>query len=94
VSPRTFSPQSGATITIAVNSAAGTRTVAGVHDSRGFRISELGTALESPSVFVWDGGADDGQRVAPGLYIVVVEFYAGSGVRLDTRKVVVGCAAR
>jgi hypothetical protein len=91
VSPRTFSPYSGETISVAVNSAVGVRVVAGIHDTSGHRLAELGATTVSPAVFVWDGTGAGGEPVPPGLYIVVCEFYSESGARLDTRKVVVGC---
>ena len=74
-----------------MNTTGGARVVAGIHDSRGRRLAELGSATVSPAVFVWDGRGAGGDPVPPGLYIVVCEFYSVSGVRLDTRKVVVGC---
>jgi hypothetical protein len=91
VSPRTFSPYNGETISVAVNSTGGVRVVAGVHDAGGHRLAELGTAVVFPAVFVWDGTGACKDPVPPGLYIVVCEFYSDSGIRLDTRKVVVGC---
>ncbi len=91
VSPRTFSPYAGETVTVAVSSTEGVRVVAGIHDTLGHRLAELGTSTVSPAVFVWGGMGAGGDPVPPGLYIVVCEFFSESGVRLDSQKVVVGC---
>jgi hypothetical protein len=94
VTPRTFAPHSGETVCVAVETADGTRVVAGVHDTRGRRLAELGSAVAFPALFVWDGRDPEGHAVPPGLYIVVCEFFAAAGERLDVQKVVVGCGRR
>jgi hypothetical protein len=92
VTPRTFSPWSGETVTVSIDSSGETRVVVGVYDVEGRRLVELGTAAVFPAVFVWDGRHSGGRRMLPGLYLVVCELFSPDGVKLATHKVVVGCA--
>jgi hypothetical protein len=100
VTPRTFSPYDGETLTIAVDTgenatdAAGQRVVVSVYDMRGRRVVEVGSAFAFPAVFVWNGTAVDGRILPPGLYLVVCESYSPSGEPRGARKVVVGCGRR
>jgi hypothetical protein len=92
VTPRTFCPWIGETITVSVDSPAGTRAIVSVYDVEGRRLAELGAAIAFPAVFVWDGRHSGGRLMIPGLYLVVCESFSAEGERLSTRKVVVGCA--
>jgi len=94
VTPRTFSPWTGETMTVSVDAPDGTRTILSVYDVEGRRLAELGGAIAFPAVFVWDGRHSGGRRMVPGLYIVVCEAFSAAGERFATRKVVVGCARR
>jgi hypothetical protein len=91
VTPRTFSPFAGQTMTASIDAADGFRAVVGVYDVEGRRVTELGSSTVFPAVFVWDGRGANGRLLAPGFYIVVCEMYAGSGGRATAHKVVVGC---
>jgi hypothetical protein len=92
--PRTFSPFSGETMTVAIDAEPGIRVVVGVYDVEGRRLAELGSATAFPAVFVWDGRDATGRRLVPGLYILACESYAETGERVATRKLVVGCGRR
>jgi hypothetical protein len=94
VKPRTFSPFAGEAITVSVDADAGFRAVVGVHDAEGRRLTELGSSVAFPAVFVWDGRDAHGRLLAPGIYVVVCELYAPTGGRAAARKVVVGCGRR
>jgi hypothetical protein len=98
VTPRTFSPFEGETLTAAFDTgeavAAGARAVVSVYDVEGRRLVEVGSATSFPAVFVWNGRVDDGRAVPPGLYLVVCEVFSPSGVPTGVSKVVVGCGRR
>lgn len=94
VVPRTFSPFSGETATVSVDADPGFRAVVSVYDVEGRRLSELGSAIAFPAVFVWSGRDAGGRLLLPGTYIVVCELYAATGERVAARKVVVGCGRR
>jgi len=94
VSPRTFSPRTGETMTVLVDADPGFRVVVGVYDVEGRWVAGLGSATAFPAVFVWGGRDGNGRDVEPGLYIVVCESFDGPGRRVATQKVVVGCGRR
>jgi hypothetical protein len=91
VTPKTFNPWSGETVTVSIDSPLGTRVVVSVYDVEGRRLAELGSAVAFPSVFVWDGRHSGGRTMLPGLYLVVCERFSAGGDRLATQRVVVGC---
>jgi hypothetical protein len=91
VNPRTFSPYAGETATVSIDADPGFRAVVSVYDVEGRRLSELGSAIAFPAVFIWNGRDANGRLLTPGVYIVVCEMYAGTGERVAARKVVVGC---
>ncbi len=94
VTPRTFSPYDGETLTVSVDSGPGTAVVVSVYDVEGRRVTALGSATAFPAVFLWDGRGDGGRGMMPGLYIVVCEIFAPDGRRVASRKTVVGCGRR
>jgi hypothetical protein len=94
VTPRTFSPFDGETLTVSVDAEPGMMVAVTVYDVEGRRVTALGSASAFPAVFVWDGRGDGGRGLLPGLYIVVCEMFASDGSRSASRKTVVGCGRR
>lgn len=94
VTPRTFSPYDGETLTVSIDADPGTAVSVSVYDVEGQRVTALGSATAFPAVFVWDGRGEGGRGLMPGLYIVVCEMFASDGRRAASRKTVVGCGRR
>jgi hypothetical protein len=93
VSPNPFSPWMGDVLRVAVNvSPPVDRCDAWVYDLEGRRLASLGGVTSFPALLVWDGRRDDGERVAPGLYVVACEWFDAGGGRVSVQRVVVGCA--
>ena len=87
--PNPFDPYAGQQLVVAVESELATAVEATVFAFDGRRIATIGSSVQVPFVFIWDGKDERGTVVAPGHYIVACTF--GSGT---VEKVVIACGRR
>ncbi|UCG52414.1 MAG: lamin tail domain-containing protein, partial [Candidatus Latescibacterota bacterium] len=95
VTPKSFDPWQTETLCVTVpEQPVASRVVVSVYDIEGRRVSELGSTMQLPSVFAWDGKNAEGDTVRPGLYIVACEFFLLETNDRRVEKVVVGCGRK
>ncbi len=95
VSPNPFAPEAGEKLLISVNPAGeGRRAVVTIFDLSGRRVKVVGASTLFPYVFLWDGTAEWGRIVGPGLYVLACEVFSSGGGRMYVEKVVVGCGRK
>jgi len=94
VVPNPFHPTMGEVLRVSITAASSTDTGAraGVYDTAGRRVRNLGAVSVLPAVFVWDGNTDAGSPAAAGLYVVSCRFETQDGKTTTRLRTVVGCA--